>query len=253
MAVWEALFLREALTRLTGSPRAWLWLMAEPLLHIGYIAFIYSAVKMNTIQGMSTLPWIMVALLGFLLFRRTFQQASKAPDANKALFTYRQVKPVDTVLVRALLEAFVMLFVIVVAFAVARLSTDARAVPMPDDALGVCVLLVLFWTMGCGLALITAVLYKILPAAAKSISMTMLPLYFLSGVMYPISVVPHELLQFILVNPLIHGVELLRAAYGASYMLTEGVSFLYFGVMALSLFSFGLILFVRYRHEMIKQ
>src|SRR5690606_12986693 len=107
-AVWQALFMREALHRLFDMRAAWRWLLMEPRLHIGFFAVLYTAFRRHAVGGMDTAVWIIVGLLTFFLFRRTGIQVMHAVDSNRASFAYRQVKPFDAALVRAVLEAFLM-------------------------------------------------------------------------------------------------------------------------------------------------
>src|SRR3990167_3285203 len=106
LSVWEALFLRETVSRLSAGRAAWLWLLMEPVFHIVFLMFIFAIIRMEVVGGVDTAVWLMVGLLAFFMFKRTALQAQNAIDANQALFAYRQVKPVDTVLVRAALEGF---------------------------------------------------------------------------------------------------------------------------------------------------
>src|ERR1044072_1127168 len=98
LSVWKALLLREALSRLFSSRAAWFWLIAEPVLHMAMLGFLYTAVRQHTVGGIDATIWLVLGVQGFFLFKRTATQMSGAIDSNRALFSYRQVKPTDTVL-----------------------------------------------------------------------------------------------------------------------------------------------------------
>ena len=89
----------EALTRLFSGRATWFWLFTEPLFRAIFLAFVFSAVRVRNIGGVDVVLWVMVGLLAFFTFRRTAQQSTNGIGANRALFAYRQIKPVDTVLV----------------------------------------------------------------------------------------------------------------------------------------------------------
>src|SRR3546814_1986671 len=74
--------------------------------------YIYAGIRQRTIGGIDTLIWLVLGLQGFFLFRRTASQMAGAIDSNRALFSYRQVKPTDTVLMRGVLEGLLMAMVI---------------------------------------------------------------------------------------------------------------------------------------------
>ena len=74
LSVWKALMLREALHRLFASRAAWFWLLLEPLFHLAIISFIFAVIRQRKIGGMETIPWIIIGLIGFFVFRRTVGQ-----------------------------------------------------------------------------------------------------------------------------------------------------------------------------------
>ena len=84
---------------------------AEPLASIAILMFIFSVMRVRTLGGIDTAAWIMVGMLGFFTFRRTGMLAMRAVTMNFPLFTYRQVKPVDAVLIRGSVEGVIMTFV----------------------------------------------------------------------------------------------------------------------------------------------
>lgn len=63
------------------------------------------------IGGIETVTWVVAGMLAFFMFRRSGQQGVQGISANRALFAYRQVRPVDTVIVRALMEGLLMLLI----------------------------------------------------------------------------------------------------------------------------------------------
>ena len=107
-SVWRALLLRESLDRLFDMRAAWFWLLMEPVLHISFITFIFTVIRLRTVGGIDSSIWIVVGMLAFFTFRRTAIQVMYAVDSNKPLFAYRQVQPFDTSVARGVLEAFLM-------------------------------------------------------------------------------------------------------------------------------------------------
>ena len=83
LAVWKALFLREAVSRVAAGRGAWLWLILEPAVHVGYLVLIYAVVRIRVIGGIDTALWVIVGMLTFFLFRRSAVQgmiASSTPS-----------------------------------------------------------------------------------------------------------------------------------------------------------------------------
>jgi capsular polysaccharide transport system permease protein len=250
LSVWKALFLREALSRLSTGRAAWVWLLAEPIFSTAFLMFIYTALRMHTVGGISTAIWLMLGMLSFLMFRRTGTQAMNAIDANQALFGYRQVKPVDTVLVRAFLEGFLMLMIMIILCVGAGLSGLAIIPPNPLLAIGAFFGL---WLIGLGFGLLTSVSNELVPEVGKIIDLFMTPLYFFSGVIFPVNAVPHPYYDWLMLNPLIHGVEAIRVAFAPDYRAIPELSTSYLYGFALVTIFFGLALHNRFAARLVTQ
>jgi capsular polysaccharide transport system permease protein len=248
--VWWALFLREAVQRLFAKRAAWLWLLLEPISHIVLLMFVFGAVRVRVIGGIDTLIWLMVGLLTFLLFRRSGTQGLNAIEANRALFSYRQVKPVDTVLSRAVLEFLLMALVATVLFAgVALWGLDV----VPADPVGVAVAVFGVWLLGVGFGLMGSVAKGLVPEAGNLIGLSMMPLYLLSGVIFPPAAVPQPYREWLLYNPILHGVESARLAFAPYYQVAPETSLPYVYGFALVMIWFGLALQVRYAVRLASQ
>ena len=107
--VW-ALVLREMRTRFGHSRLGYAWALGEPVVFI----LVLSALKSAAGGGVSALGtsipvFFFTGIVPFLMFRRTTQQLGSAISANRALLNYPPVRPVDTLIARALLEIATML------------------------------------------------------------------------------------------------------------------------------------------------
>lgn len=249
-AVWKALFLREALTRVGARRGAWFWLLAEPVFHVSYLLYLYTVIRARTIGGIDVMLWITLGMLGFFLFRRTATQAMNAVGANRSLFAYRQVKPADTVLVRSFLEGFEMTLVIFVMLAgLALLGHNI----IPNDPLLMMLALAGLWLFGLGLGLVTSVATELFLEFGRLFGMAMMPLYMLSGVILPLTGIPQPYRDWLLYNPVAHGVELARLGYASHYHAAEGVSLSYLYASALVLVFAGLLLHQRFALKLVTQ
>ncbi|MGX9524650.1 ABC transporter permease [Alcaligenes nematophilus] len=247
-AVWRALVLRESLDRLFDMRAAWFWLLMEPVLHISFITFVFTVIRMRTVGGIDVMIWIVVGMLGFFTFRRTAAQVMYAADSNKPLFAYRQVKPFDTSLARGVLEAFLMVLVsILILSAVALLGHNV----LPDDPLQVFVSFLGLWLFGAGYGLVASVLMALVRETEHILKILMMPLYLISGVIMPLSAVPPPYRDWLLFNPIAHGLELVRHGFSGYYHMVPGVSlgYLYaWGVVSLFL---GLLLYRRFSLQLV--
>lgn len=243
LSVWKALFLREALSRLFSGRAVWFWLLAEPVFHVTYMLVILTVIRVSTIGGIDPTMWVMLGMLGFLLFRRTGTQLTNAINANRALFTYRQVKPVDTALVRAGLEGLLMAVIAVILLAGAALFGHSV---IPSDPLAVLEALFGLWLVGVGFGLITSVACELVRELTRVMDFFMTPLFFMSGVLFPISNVPLPYRDWLLFNPVAHGLEATRLGFSSYYHAAPELSIAYLYGFALVSIFLGLALHRRF-------
>lgn len=250
LSVWRALFLREALARLFSGRATWFWLVAEPVFSVAIMLFIFTVIRVRTVGGIDTMLWLMVGMLGFFMFRRTGTQAQNAISANRTLFTYRQVLPVDTALVRAALEALLMVAVAGVLLIGAALLGHSV---VPANPLAVLEAFLGLWLAGLGFGLVTSVVIELVPELGKVLKLVMAPLMILSGVMIPISAVPQPYQGWLMLNPVAHGLEAARLGFAPYYHAVPELSVAYLYAFALVCIFFGLALYRRFATKLVTQ
>lgn len=247
-AVWRALVLRESLDRLFDMRAAWFWLLMEPVLHISFITFIFTVIRLRTVGGIDVTVWIVVGMLAFFMFRRTAMQVMHAVDSNKPLFAYRQVQPFDTSIARGVLEAFLMTLVsAIILTGAALLGHDVR----PDDPLLVVVTVFGLWLFGVGYGLVASVLMALVRETEHILKIMMMPLYLISGVIMPISAVPQPYRDLLLFNPLVHGLELVRKGFSNYYHMVPGISMGYLYLWGIVSLFIGLVLYRRFTQQLV--
>lgn len=244
--------MREAVARLSAGRAAWFWILAEPLAHLVFLSAIFELVRHIILPGVEAAMFITTGVLGFLIAQNTALRCKDAVNANAALLTYRQVLPIDTVLVRAALEA--ALVVISGLILLAGLGLVGYSV-MPYDVLQVVLAVATLWLVGVGVGLILSVMSEMIPELGKLAAMGFRPLYILSAVIYPAAVVPAAYQDVFLLNPLVHGIELIREGYFSPYQYhtISGVSAAYIMEFALVTICLGLALHVRFVHRIVEQ
>jgi capsular polysaccharide transport system permease protein len=247
-SVWRAIFLREALDRLFDMRGAWFWMLAEPALHIAFMTFIFAVIRLRTIGNVDTVIWLIVGMLGFFLFRRTATQVLYAIDSNRPLFTYRQVKIFDAAIVRAVLEAFLMAIVAIVILATVSLLGHHV---FPADPLLVVLAVAGLWLFGIGYGLVGSVLMELMPEMEHILRIVMMPLYLISGVIWPVSAIPQPYRDLLMINPIAHGLELSRLGFAPHYHAVPETSGLYLYVWVLTSILLGLMLYRRFAFRLV--
>lgn len=249
--VWSAIFLREATARMNSDRLGWSWIFLEPILHMLLFILIRELMgRIRYISGAEFIPWMAVGMIGFFVFREAMSRGMSAVNANKALFTYRQVFPIDTVIVRCLVE-FTIKCVVFLLLALGLAFFGFKM--MPGDALQGVIAWVSLWFLGLGVALVLSVPVSMIPETEKFFSLTTLPLYFLSGVIMPLQLLPQQIREYMLYNPIVHGLETLRQAFFPAYHTLQGIDLTYLHFWSVSLILFGMMLHIRFRVGMIAQ
>lgn len=243
----QALFFREVLSRVTASRGAWLWLVLEPLAHVAFLMTVFGFVFHRNIAGIDGALFVMTGLLGFFLFRNTATRAMGAIQANQALFTYRQIRPIDTVLVRSGVE-LILSVVCAAVLVVSALLLGYEA--LPSDALRACAAWLGLWLLGLGLGLVLSALEALVSEVGKLVGIMMTPLYFASGVMLPANAIPQPWRDVFLTNPVMQGLECLRAGWFSGYHEATDASLAYVFTWGMTSLVLGLALHLQFADKL---
>lgn len=243
----HALLMRELKTRFGTDRLGYFWAIAEPAAQAAVMALIFTLIGRSSVAGIPVAMFLFVAILPFKFFAKLIPQIGAAIDANKALFTYRQVTAIDPIITRVLIEVVTFIVVYLLIFsAMAWLDFDV----MPNDllALFAASFILLAFAVGLGLLLCTAVTYW--PDAAKLFAMIMTPMFFISGIFYCATMIPTQYWYLFSWNPVFHLMELSRDAYFASYTTPVG-DWSFVSFVALVSLSLGLMVFRINRHRFV--
>ncbi|QGQ70014.1 ABC transporter permease [Halomonas sp. PA16-9] len=243
-SVWYAMFMREAISRTMSDRMGWFWMIFEPVALISIMVGIRSFISGDQlISNAPFIPWMITGMMGFFLVREGMMRGMGAVEGNKALFAYRQVHPIDPVLVRIFLEGMLRSFIFLI-FIVGGLMLGLDL--YPDNAIRAMLGWLSLWCLGIGLGLVTSVVSSLVPEAGKVISMLSLPLMIISGVFFPLNAMPHWLLEYLMLNPIPNGLETLRLGFFDKYQVVTGTSMLYFWLFTLTLIALGLLMHLRF-------
>ena len=240
-AVLFALFIRELKTRVGGRWLGGFWLLLEPLVHVTLLMMLVTLLRRITAPGIEVPVFLVTGLMPFFIFKDLSVRLMDAIDANRGLFNYRQVKPIDALATRALLE--VTLRSVVYALVLAALGWFGfHVIPArPLELIGVSAVLVM---LGASFGLLFAVATDEFPKARVFIRMLFgMPLYLASGVIFSVHRLPPDVQVWLQWNPVLHLIELSRASFFPSYRAMQGVSLHYPAGLAVALAFFGMALY----------
>ncbi|MGM0695144.1 MAG: ABC transporter permease [Pseudomonadota bacterium] len=248
LSVWYAMFMREAVSRTMADRMGWFWMLFEPIAFTSIMVAIRGYIRGGRlIVNAEFIPWMLVGLMGFFLVREGMMRGLGAIGGNSALFAYRQVQPIDPVLVRNALEGLLRSFIFLIFIAGALLlGTDL----LPDNGIRALGWWFALWTLGMSLGLITSVAGTLVPEVGTVVRMINMPLLILSGVIFPLNNLPHWLLEYLMYNPIAHGLELMRQSFFDGYQVVQGTSATYFWLFTLSTLTIGLLMHLRFKEAL---
>lgn len=216
--VLHALLMREIITRFGRENLGVLWLVAEPMLFTLGVATLWTAAGLH--HG-SPIPIVAFAVTGYssvLMWRNSTNRSSGAIAQNKPLLFHRNVRVIDVLLTRIALEiggatgSFIIL---------SSLFTFIGWMPLPDDLLKV----VFGWLMLAWFGASLALLIGAGTAFSEIIERLWHPaaylLFPLSGAAFMVDWLPVGMQKFVLLLPMVHGVEMLRAGYFGNVVPTH--------------------------------
>jgi capsular polysaccharide transport system permease protein len=217
------------------------WILFEPLAHIVVLMMIHTLLRGTIGNGIDFSMFLAAGVIPFILFKNIALKEMEAVNANKGLFAYRQIKPIDTVIARMIVECALMACVfLLVMFGLAMWAGVDVLIHKPLEWLLVMGLGIIF---SFGLGLTFCIIGEALPEAKTFIKLLYMPLYFLSGVIMPIWIIPERFYTYMLWNPYLHFIELLRSETFSEYPESRGISMEYvFAVTLITLF-LGLALY----------
>ncbi len=217
-----ALFLREIQTRFGTKSLGYFWAIFDAMIMVLIFAGLKSAISENAMPGLDFPVFLATGFLAFFLWKNIVSKSMGAFSSNAALFNYVQVKPIDTIFTRVLIEILVsVMATLVFLFIGLFIGLD---VAVKDFNM---VMLAVIWLclFGFAIGLFSAVIATFYETFAKILNVVMTPLLFISALMYTVDSLPPMLREIVLWNPLVHFMEMIHGNYfnvlNASYVNYE--------------------------------
>ncbi len=214
LQVIHAVALRETRTRFGSHQLGYLWALAEPMFFILMFWGFHTLAHRPGPVGMDFYSFIATGFIGYKLVVQVAERTSKAIGGNRALLVYPRVQPLDLVAARVWLEVstLVMAFAILMgahAVVVGRLEIDDPLTLVHGLGLAI--------GLGAGLGLFFCVLEELAPISQRIRVPMMMPLFWLSGIFFTAASVPFRIREVLLLNPVMHCIEMIRAGWFRSY------------------------------------
>jgi capsular polysaccharide transport system permease protein len=241
-----ALFLREIKTRFGKYQLGYAWALIEPASTVLVMLVVFSALGSHGMPGISLAAFLITGVVVNSLFVEITNRSIKAMEANSALFNYRPIKPVDTVISRTVLELLIHVAVYIFLIGVVVYFGDPFALHDLPLLLSVFLLMALF---SFGVGVIYMLITDLYGEADKVLPLISRPLFFISGVFFSIQIVPTEYHFLLVWNPIFHGIELARESIAPDYRVPEA-NLAYLAFCSLVVVTMSLVFYRRREKKM---
>jgi ABC-2 type transport system permease protein/capsular polysaccharide transport system permease protein len=213
-----ALLMREIMTRFGRHNIGFLWMFVEPMLFTLGVTALWSATR--AVHG-SDLPIVAFAVTGYssvLLWRNMPSRCIMSVGPNLALMYHRNVRVMDIMLARLLLEASGAS----ISFVVLTLVFSSLGwMSLPEDLLKVVWGWLMLGWLGASAALLLGALSEEFELVEKLWHPTSYLLFPLSGAAFLVDIMPPEAQRYILYLPMVHGVEYVRDGFFGSKIVAH--------------------------------
>lgn len=247
-AVLFALFVRDLRGRVQGRWEALVWTVLEPLAHVMLILALVGF-RQHVVSPNVELPvFLITGMIPYFIFRNLARRLPLVVAQNRGLFAYRQVRPLDAMTARAAVELGLYSAVYLIALGVLGWLGYHCVPRAPLELAGVSAVLI---ALGIGLGLVFVVVQNNRPRLANTISLSFLPLYLLSGVIFPVHNLSPGVRDVLLWNPVLHLIELSRFYFIPQHTLLPGAGIAYPAAFTLVTVALGMAMYRLKRHDLI--
>jgi capsular polysaccharide transport system permease protein len=214
----QALMMRELITRFGRENVGILWLFGEPMIFTLAVTTLWTATGMHRGSAMPIEAFAISGYSSVLIWRNTTSRCNSALEQNLNLLYHRNVRAMDVFFSRILLEiagATMSFSVLSVGFIAMGL------IDPPVDLLKVvCGWLMMAWFgTGLGLTLGAANAYsELVDRFWHPTSYVMFPL---SGAAFMVDWLPPKARDYVLILPMVHGVEYVREGFFGNLVATH--------------------------------
>jgi capsular polysaccharide transport system permease protein len=214
LQVIHAILLREVKTRFGEHQWGYAWALIEPTIWIGTFVGMYYLMGRTTLAGLPLVSFLVTGIVTFAAFRKTSNQTVSAISGNKGLLFYPQVRPLDLVMSRALLEAATQ-FVVFTLLMIGAVLIEGRL--GFESALSTIAGLAMAVGLGASFGLVLCGLTTLSTTVERIHGPLLRPLFWISAVFYPLDSAPSGLREVMLYNPLVHAIEMVRDGWFPGY------------------------------------
>ena len=248
VAAFHALLMRELQTRFGSYRLGYLWAPLEVILQMAIMMIIFGAIMKRVLPGMDYMLFLVAGFTPFFMMQKIANRSLGAVSANAGLLMYRAVRHIDVIIARSFLELVIYFITFVILLCGLAFFGVGFSVAHLDMVL-LCWVMMFFFAFG--LAMILMIVGHYGGELSKIISVIFTVLYFASGVIYSVHMVPEPYLSYLMYNPFIHNLEMIRHSLSPTYPIYH-VDMWYFVKWMMCVNFLGLLLYKAFERDLIR-
>jgi capsular polysaccharide transport system permease protein len=247
LAVQKALFLRELNMRISVSKFGLFWTFFQPFVQVILFVLVKLFLFGDSAETFDFAVFLAINFTAFHMFKSIINKSLGAFKANRGLFNYKQVKPIDTIIARSVVEIFITAIILLIFIAIGYyFNFDMNAKDVVMIFIGF-IWLIIF---SIAFAILMALANTFFPSVSKINGFLMYAFLFGSALFYSVDMLSPELQKIIYYNPLAHFMELLHGSYFYTLDLKH-VDFTYMMYWTVGLLFAGLWLYMKLERKII--
>ncbi len=240
-----ALLMREIITRYGRANIGFLWLFIEPLAMTAMIVAMWKFMRADQYSSLNIVAFALTGYPMVMMWRNASNRVIGAISANQNLLYHRNVRVLDTIFARMLLE--------VAGATIAQIGITIVLIligwiPYPADVFYMLLAWIQMSIFAFALGLIIcsiAFKFEVFGKIWGTVSFVLMPI---SGTLFFVHTLPQQARDLMLKIPMVHGTEMFRHGYfGASaithenpyYLLLSNLILLWLGLVLVNNFSKG--------------
>jgi len=224
--------------------------LLQPLIRTIFFSLIWYFTGRTSFNGISTVHYIAAGVFCYMMIHVVMRRLPAAIGANQGLLGFPQVKPIDALLSRFIVE----LMLLVVAFGSFMFLlywflgiTEHVREPLP--LLGI---LFICFMMSLGIGLIFGVYGHLYSGVRTAVAFTTLPIFLTSGALHPVAGLATEVRELLSWNPLFHIIDYVRHYWFGTRLIPEHNLF-YAEMFAMAVLSLGVLAYYNNRIVLVQR
>lgn len=242
--VW-AFTLREFQRKYNTGYFGYFSIVIGPLVQVGALVVIYTFLGKSTNLGLSIPVFVLTGLVPYNYLSSATTGCLAIVQSNRGLLNYRQVKIIDVIFAKVLMEYLLSGFTFIGGLSICYFIGYEFKI---YNLLSICGAALLIFILSLALGLIFAVVGFYFVEIHYAIQIIFRILFYISGVFFSIDNVPVQYQRYFLWNPLLQLIEYIRFSF-VGFNLPYELSYVYLIKISIFLLILGMSLYFINRHK----